>query len=115
MSFGDAISTCFNKYAEFGGRARRSEYWWFFLFTLIVSMVLSPLSTALSVLASLALLVPSLAVGVRRMHDTGRSGWYLLISLIPLVGTIILIVWLATEGEPGANQYGESPKAAAGF
>lgn len=112
MSFGDSISTCFNKYAEFVGRARRSEYWWFVLFGLIVSIVLSPLSTSLSLLASLALFVPSLAVAVRRLHDTGRSGWYLLISLIPLVGTIILIVWLATEGSPQPNQYGESPKAA---
>ncbi len=112
MSFGDAITTCFNKYAEFVGRARRSEYWWFVLLTLIVSLVLSPVSTTLSVLASLALFVPSLAVAVRRMHDTGRSGWYLLIGLVPLVGFIILIVWLATEGEPGTNLYGESPKAA---
>ena len=112
MSFGDAITTCFNKYAEFVGRARRSEYWWFALFGLVVSLVLSPVSTPLSLLASLALFVPNLAVSVRRLHDTGRSGWYLLIVLVPLAGVIILIVWLATEGEPGTNLYGESPKAA---
>lgn len=110
MSFGDAISTCFNKYAEFVGRARRSEYWWFALFGLLVSLVLSPLSTTLSALASLALFVPSLAVGVRRMHDTGKSGWYLLVGLIPFVGWIIVIVWLATEGDPVPNEYGPSPK-----
>jgi uncharacterized membrane protein YhaH (DUF805 family) len=111
MTFQDAITTCFNKYAEFVGRARRSEYWWFVLFGIVVSLVLSPLSTSLSLLASLALLVPNLAVSVRRLHDTGRSGWYLLLSLIPFLGVIILIVWLATEGKPGPNFYGESPKA----
>jgi uncharacterized membrane protein YhaH (DUF805 family) len=112
MSFGDAISTCFNKYAEFVGRARRSEYWWFFLFVLLVDVVVSRLSFTLSMVASLALLVPNLAVGVRRLHDTGKSGWYLLVGLIPIVGWIIVIVWLATEGDPNPNEYGESPKAA---
>ena len=111
MTFQDAVTTCFNKYAEFVGRARRSEYWWFVLFGIVVSLVLSPLSTSLSFLAWLALLVPNLAVSVRRLHDTGRSGWFLLISVIPIIGWIILIVWLATEGEPGPNVYGESPKA----
>jgi uncharacterized membrane protein YhaH (DUF805 family) len=111
MTFQDAITTCFNKYAEFVGRARRSEYWWFVLFGIVVSLVLSPLSTSLSLLASLALLIPTVAVSVRRLHDTGRSGWFLLIYLIPFVGVIIVIVWLATEGEPGSNLYGESPKA----
>jgi uncharacterized membrane protein YhaH (DUF805 family) len=77
MTFQDAIATCFNLYAEFVGRARRSAYWWFVLFGIVVSLVLTSLSTSLSVLASLALFVPTLAVGVRRLHDTGRSGWYL--------------------------------------
>jgi len=111
MSFGDAISTCFNKYAEFVGRARRSEYWWFFLFVVLVDLVVSRLSTTVSVLALLALFVPNLAVGVRRMHDTGKSGWYLLVGLIPIVGWIIVLVWLATEGDPNPNEYGPSPKA----
>ena len=111
MSFGDAISTCFNKYAEFVGRARRSEYWWFFLFVILVDLVVSRLSPTLSILATLALFVPNLAVGVRRMHDTGKSGWFLLVGLIPIVGWIIVIVWLATEGDPNPNEYGPSPKA----
>lgn len=111
MSFGDAISTCFNKYAEFVGRARRSEYWWFFLFVVLVDLVVSRLSNTVAVLALLALFVPNLAVGVRRMHDTGKSGWYLLVGLIPIVGWIIVLVWLATEGDPNPNQYGPSPKA----
>jgi len=107
---GESIQTCFNKYAEFTGRARRSEYWWFALFGFAISLVLSR-ALILGMIASLALFAPQLAVGVRRLHDTGRSGWYLLIGLIPFVGWIILIVWLATEGEPATNMYGESPKA----
>jgi uncharacterized membrane protein YhaH (DUF805 family) len=106
-------------YAGFSGRARRTEYWMFFLINFIIVVVLGligmaiKLSTILGGIYGLAVLIPSIAVGIRRLHDTGRSGWWLLIGLIPLVGTIILIVFLATEGQPGDNQYGPNPKQAA--
>ena len=114
MSFGDAITTCLGKYLEFGGRARRSEYWFFYLFVAIVNWGLFLAGApALSSLASLALLLPVLAAAARRMHDTNRSGWYLLLGLIPIVGWIIVIIALATDSDRGPNQYGESPKPAA--
>ena len=105
------------KYAVFSGRARRQEYWMFFLFNLIVSIVLSIVdraigSNVISLLYTLAVLLPGLGVAVRRLHDTGRSGWWILIALIPLVGTIILIVFLASEGKAEENQYGTNPKYA---
>jgi uncharacterized membrane protein YhaH (DUF805 family) len=123
------------KYAVFNGRARRQEYWMFFLVNLIIAFafgVLSAivtsieansnsgsttLSTAVSCLSSLyslALLLPGLGVSIRRLHDTGRSGWWLLISLIPLIGEIWLIILLAQDGQPGTNQYGPNPKEGAG-
>jgi uncharacterized membrane protein YhaH (DUF805 family) len=118
MSFADAIRTCLTKYADFSGRARRSEYWYFFLFGALVNIVVSIFAGAihlsfLSYLVSLALIVPSVAVGVRRLHDIGKSGWWLLISLVPLVGPIVLIVFLATDTNPSGDQYGPSPKAIA--
>ncbi len=112
MTFTEAVSTCLTKYADFTGRARRSEYWWFYLFSFVVGWGLFAISVTFSTLASIALFLPGLAAAVRRLHDTNRSGWFILIALIPLIGVIILIVWLATEGDSGANQYGESPKAA---
>lgn len=95
MTFQDSIRVCFTKYAEFSGRADRSEYWWFVLFCVLVSTALSMISTLLSALFGLATLLPSLAAATRRLHDTGRSGWWQLISLIPLIGLIGLIVFLA--------------------
>jgi uncharacterized membrane protein YhaH (DUF805 family) len=103
-------------YAGFDGRARRTEYWMFFLINIIIVIVLNVIGMAVKAGAfvgdiyGLALLIPSLAVGVRRLHDSGRSGWWLLIGLIPLIGTIILIVFLATEGQEGDNPYGPDPK-----
>ena len=93
----------------------RAEFWWFFLASFIISAVLSILGRAsvvfsvLGFIYSLAVLVPSIAVGVRRLHDTARSGWWILIGLIPLVGFIVLIVFWAGQGSPGANQYGAPP------
>jgi uncharacterized membrane protein YhaH (DUF805 family) len=110
------------KYAVFSGRARRKEYWYFVLFNIIISIVLTgidgvtgSLSAAtgmglLSGLYALAILIPSIAVSVRRLHDTDRSGWWLLIALIPLVGAIILLVFVIQDSKPGANQFGENPK-----
>jgi len=99
MTFGESISTCFSKYATFNGRASRSEYWWFVLFTFLVSLATGMVSQTMSGLFSLAVLLPSLAVGVRRLHDIDKSGWFLLLGLIPIVGWIILIVWAAQEGK----------------
>jgi uncharacterized membrane protein YhaH (DUF805 family) len=103
-------------YAGFSGRARRTEYWMFFLINFIIIVALELIGMAVKVITilagiyGLAVLIPSLAVGVRRLHDTGRSGWWLLIGIIPVIGTIILIVFLATDGQPGDNQYGPNPK-----
>lgn len=102
----------FERYALFEGRAGRAEYWWFFLANFLIGLVIQVLAgvsdalVILSVIYSLALLIPGLAVAVRRLHDTNKSGWWILISLVPLVGIIVLIVFLATDGDPGANQYG---------
>lgn len=105
------------KYAVFSGRARRQEYWMFFLFNLIIAIVLAVVgriigTSILSAVYSLAVLLPGLGVAVRRLHDTDRSGWWILIGLIPLVGAIILIVFLASEGKQQPNEYGPNPKYA---
>jgi len=105
------------KYAVFSGRARRKEYWFFVLFSVIISLVLgvvdgfAGLGGVLGGLYALAVLIPSIAVGVRRLHDTGRSGWWLLIGFIPLIGLIVLIVFMVGDSESGSNQYGVNPKA----
>ena len=103
MNFQDAIRTCFSKYADFSGRAMRSEYWWFFLFIVVVSVILSMISSVLSGLFSLGVLVPSISAATRRLHDTNRSGWWQLICIVPLIGAIVLIVFLAQEGKPSAG------------
>ena len=118
MGFGEAIQSVFSKYATFSGRARRSEYWYFVLLQVIVTAVLNGLYSAtesvafsaILVLFDLALLVPSLAVCWRRLHDIGRSGAYYFFVLIPLVGWILLLVWMCQASQPGANQYGPNPK-----
>lgn len=99
MTFGESISTCFSKYAAFDGRARRSEFWWFFLFTVLVSAASGMVSEILSGLFSLGVLLPSLAVGARRLHDIDKSGWFLLLWLIPIIGWIVLIFWAVQEGK----------------
>lgn len=110
VSFIDAIKLFFIHYADFKGRSRRSEYWWAWLFTALVAGVLSAIVPALSGVWSLAILVPSLAISVRRLHDIGKSGWWYLICLIPLVGSIILLVWSCKDSGPD-NQWGPNPKA----
>lgn len=112
------------KYAAFGGRARRREYWMFALVNLIVTFALVFLEGQLglggasggfgmlSLVYTLVVLLPSLAVGVRRLHDTGRSGWWLLIVLLPIAGPIALIVFAAQDSEAGSNDYGPNPKGA---
>lgn len=117
MSFGDAVKTCFTKYVDFQGRASRAEYWWFFLSYVLVYIVLGIIATTakapILLLALLVYLLPLISAAVRRLHDTGRSGWWYFISLVPLVGFIILIVFLVTEGQAGPNQYGAPPGGAA--
>ena len=107
MDFVESVKTCLQKkYAEFEGRATRSEFWWFALFSIIVNFVLGAiLPSIIGALVSLALLVPSLAVGSRRLHDIGKSGWLQLLWLIPLVGWAILIYWAVQPSGP-ANEYG---------
>ena len=108
MTFFESISTCFSKYADFSGRASRSEYWWWVLFYLLVSAATSLVSEIVSGLFFLAVLLPSIAVATRRLHDTDRTGWLQLIALIPLIGMIVLIVWFVQEGkEP--NRFGPTP------
>lgn len=119
MSFADSVRTVFSKYAVFSGRARRSEYWWFVLFSFLVGIVVSIIdqiigNAILQLIVSLALLLPSLAVAARRLHDTGRTGWWLLLGLIPLVGAIVLLVFMCMDSQPGQNAYGPSPKDAYG-
>lgn len=119
MGFSEAVASVFKNYANFKGRARRSEYWFFVLFNMIASGLLTGISTAsenrvfliLSGIYSLAVIIPTLAVIWRRLHDIGKSGASYFVALIPLVGAIILLVWLCKDSQPGDNQYGPSPKA----
>jgi uncharacterized membrane protein YhaH (DUF805 family) len=93
MTFVESIRTCLTKYVDFNGVASRSEFWWFILFVLIVSVALNFVSPTVGSLFGLAMLLPELAVGARRLHDTGKSGWLQLLLLIPLIGLIVLIVF----------------------
>ena len=136
MSFTESISSVFSKYATFSGRARRSEFWWFYLFNVLVNFVLGLINVKIiTSLWSLAILLPSLAVTVRRLHDTGKSGWYILIPIVVaiiacviivlaeasvagmiiayamiIVVMILYIIWLVKDSQPGDNQYGPNPK-----
>lgn len=139
MGFGQAITTCFGKYASFTGRARRSEFWFFWLFTIIVAFVLNIIdgvtglvlrfgnvetidtSTGvitfttgnlgiLSTIWSLVIFLPFLSVTVRRLHDTGRSGWWWWILFIPCVGFIVILVFMLLDSAPGDNRFGPNPK-----
>jgi uncharacterized membrane protein YhaH (DUF805 family) len=138
MGFGEAIKTCFGKYASFTGRARRSEYWWFVLFYVIVGIILSVVDNAigwvtnfgsqaaeasasvtpflsgnvgaLSTIWALAVLLPSIAVTVRRLHDTDRSGWWWWIQLVPCIGFIVILVFMILDSTPGDNRFGPNPK-----
>jgi len=113
------------KYAVFSGRSRRKEYWYFSLFNLLITIVLAVIDGMTGTLIAeanigllggiyaLALLIPFLAVSVRRLHDTDRSGWWLLIALIPLIGAIVILVFTLQDSKPGQNQYGSNPKEVA--
>lgn len=116
-AFADVIKTVLARYVQFQGRARRSEYWYWVLFIVLVSIGLALVDGAIfgfdetdiavfGPIFSLATFVPSLSVGFRRMHDIGRTAWWLLIGLIPIIGTIIIIYWFVQPGQPNDNQYG---------
>lgn len=128
MNMQAAVRHVFQNYATFSGRARRSEYWWWVLFTVIVGLIVGVIDGALfpygmgmgtrggmegggplSTIWSLAILIPGIAVAVRRLHDTDHSGWWLLIVFIPLIGWVVLIFWFATLGTLGANRFGPDP------
>ena len=110
MSFVDSIKICFTKYVDFKGRASRPEYWWFFLSYIVLYVVFLAIKVpAIAILIALAYFLPLLSAAVRRLHDTGRSGWWYLIGLVPFVGIIILIVFLASAGNAGQNSYGLPP------
>lgn len=117
MGFGEAIQSGFSNYVNFRGRSARSEYWYWILFAVILSAIAQFVDYliggsrfgALSVLVGLALILPDIAVGVRRLHDRDKSGWFLLLSLIPLIGSIILLVWFCQRGTVGPNRFGEDP------
>ncbi|KVE09174.1 MULTISPECIES: DUF805 domain-containing protein [Burkholderia] len=122
MNFSEAIRAVLNKYATFEGRARRAEYWYFALLSCVLSIVgqiigaagrdgglITLLLLGAISLVSLALIVPGIAVSVRRLHDTGRSGWFLLLALIPIVGSILLLVWMCSRGTEGPNRFGADP------
>jgi len=107
-----------NKYADFKGRARRKEYWMYYLVYIILAFLVGfidgflGLYPILSSIFSLALLIPSIAVAVRRLHDTGKSGWWLLISLVPLLGALYLLYLMIKDSQPDTNAWGPNPKAA---
>ena len=122
MTLSEAVKISLARYASFGGRAQRSEYWYFTLFHLLTIL----LATVVSYLAMLAIpalgivlysivifgtLLPHLAVSVRRLHDVNRTGWWYLFGLVPLLGAIVLLVWFCTDGTRGLNRFGADPKA----
>lgn len=116
----EAVKAVLGKYADFTGRARRSEYWyWTLAVTLayvvgyLVTAIVRPLGLLLLVVLLLGALVPGFAVSVRRLHDTGRSGWFLLVGLIPFVGGIVLLIFQCGDSQPQPNAYGPSPKGGA--
>jgi uncharacterized membrane protein YhaH (DUF805 family) len=117
MNFTQAISSGFSNYVNFAGRAIRSEYWYWTLFFFIGSIVASIIDAVLGIrmfdtIFGLAVLLPSIAVGVRRLHDLDRTGWWLLLGFIPLIGAIVLIVWFCSRGTVGANRFGPDPLGA---
>ena len=115
MDFMTSVKTCFSKYATFSGRAIRSEFWWFVLFCIIVGMVLGALDAMVfgygsvgifALIFQLGTIIPSLSVGARRLHDIGKSGWWQLLGLLPIIGWVILIYWMAQKTHEGENKYG---------
>ena len=115
MSFTQAIGSGFGKYAVFNGRSSRSEYWWWTLFVIIGYVVFAVVDSIIGtypllyVIWALAVLLPGLAVTIRRLHDIDKSGWWFLVGLIPFIGGIILLIWFVSRGSEGPNRFGENP------
>lgn len=116
MNFGQAISTCMGKYSTFSGRASRSEYWWFYLFTVLMSWGATivagamfsfgePMVDIFPGIVSLVFFVPTIAAGSRRLHDIGKSGWWQLLIFLPIIGWILIIIWLATNTKSEGDKY----------
>lgn len=116
MDIQTSIRTCFQKYADFSGRAQRSEFWWFALFSFVTSLILQAVDLAIGLpilgsLFALAVLLPSIAVGVRRLHDRDMVGWWYLLIFVPVVGALILLVIFCLKGTTGPNRFGPDPLA----
>ena len=119
MNFWEAFTSAFKNYATFNGRASRSEFWYFFLFSVLISLIAQQLdfamhqseSGAISGIVTIVLLVPGIALQVRRLHDIGKSGWWFFLNLIPLLGQIALIVFSCMRGHAETNRYGDNPLA----
>lgn len=122
VSFSQAVRMAFDSYCRFQGRSSRSEYWWWVLFVAILSFCIGIIEGILgfsmtavqttSGILSLVLLLPGLGLSVRRLHDIGKSGWWVLLGFIPVVGAIILIIWFAQNSQMQDNQYGPVPNLA---
>ncbi|MFM7718029.1 MAG: DUF805 domain-containing protein [Actinomycetota bacterium] len=106
MTFQESIRSCLRRFADFGGRAGRPEYWWFVLFTFLASSAGYTISEGLGDLVGILLFLPGLAAAVRRLHDADHSAWALLVGLIPVIGWVVLLVWLTTVGTAGPNRFG---------
>jgi uncharacterized membrane protein YhaH (DUF805 family) len=111
MSFSEAVRSGFDHYTDFDGRASRPAFWWWFLFSVLVGTAARLIdagigTTIVSIIVGLGLLLPDISVGVRRLHDTGRTGWWIVIGLIPLIGLIVLLIFFVQEGDRGENEYG---------
>ena len=130
MGFGEAVKSFWSHYSKFKGRSRRSEYWWIQLFLVLTNLAVAAIDLVLmngdvdrfiangggvivGLIWILVTIVPALAVLVRRLHDTGKSGWWVLIGFVPLVGGIVLLVFTVLDSDSGENKFGESPKALA--
>ncbi len=109
MNFQESVRLCFQKYADFNGRAKLPEFWWFFLFCFIAAILLEVVSSSVSWIFSLATILPSLAVGSRRLHDTNKSGWFQLLWIVPILGWIAMIYLLVQPGDVADNQFGAPP------
>ncbi len=121
MRFDDAVKNVLGNYANFSGRARRSEYWWWTLFAILVNIAATVIDLAIfatdfgaaSAIAALGLILPGTAVAVRRLHDLGKSGWWLLLIFVPVIGAVVLLVWYCMKGTMGDNRFGSDPLQAA--
>jgi uncharacterized membrane protein YhaH (DUF805 family) len=120
MGFGEAISAGFSNYVNFRDRASRSEYWYWILFVIIADAVAGIIDAALDIhvvtsVFGLVTLIPNITVAIRRLHDLDRTGWWILIGFIPLVGWIVLLIWYCTRGTAGSNRFGPDPLAGVGI